>query len=163
MTSYTSPHTLLALSIALAGISPLAGATTWQLDDDWALNSNTTLSLGTSWSLQNPDKALLNKADAATIGKVGKGTNYNGDDGKLNFKRGDVISTVFKGLSDFELNGGSRGAFVRFKYWYDHAMATGNGDFRKFDDSGWQDLARFQGVQVLDAYLWQDFDVAERP
>ncbi|MDH1265660.1 DUF1302 domain-containing protein [Pseudomonas sp. GD03944] len=156
-------RTALALGIALAAQPTLSSAATWQLDDDWSLSSNTTLSLGTSWSLQSADKGLLNKADAASIGKVGVGTNYNGDDGKLNFDKGDTISTLFKGLTDFDLNDGSQGAFIRFKYWYDHAMATGNGDFRRFDDAGWQRLARFKGFEVLDAYLWKDFEVAERP
>ncbi|MBT8764925.1 DUF1302 domain-containing protein [Metapseudomonas boanensis] len=173
MNSSTSPHrarirrgfrpTVLALGVALGAASPLSQAATWQLNDDWSLTSNTTLSLGTSWALQNADKDLLNKADAASIGKVGTGTNYNGDDGKLNFERGDTISTLFKGLTDFDLNNGSQGAFIRFKYWYDDAMETGNGDFRKFDDSGWQDLAKFKGFEVLDAYVWKDFELAERP
>lgn len=155
--------TAMALGIALATVGPVSQAATWQLNNDWSLASNTTLSLGTSWSLENADKHLLNKADATSIGKVGTGINYNGDDGKLNFDKGDTISTLFKGLSDFDLNDGSQGAFIRFKYWYDHAMETGNGDFRKFDDSGWQDLARFKGFEVLDAYLWKDFELDGRP
>jgi len=154
-------RTALALGIALASQCSLAA--TWDFENDWSLTSNTTLSLGTSWSLQDADKGLLNKADAASIGKVGSGTNYNGDDGKLNFEKGDTISTLFKGLTDFDLNDGSQGAFIRFKYWYDHAMETGNGDFRRFDDSGWQDLAQFKGFEVLDAYVWKDFELAERP
>lgn len=153
---------LLALGIALASASPTSTATTWQVGGDWSLTSNTTLSLGTSWALEDADKDLLTKADAASIGKVGRGINYNGDDGKLNFDKGDTISTVFKGLTDFDLNDGSQGAFIRFKYWYDHALETGNGDFRAFDDSGWQDLAKFKGFEVLDAYIWKDFEIAER-
>lgn len=170
MPTSTTPHRplrphALALGIALASfgaISPLAQASTWSINDDWELSSTTSVSLGTSWALENADKALLNKADAASIGKVGRGTNYNGDNGKLNYDKGDTISTLFKGLTEFDLNNGSQGAFVRFKYWYDHAMETGNGDFQKFDDSGWQDLARFKGFEVLDAYVWKDFEVAER-
>lgn len=153
------PH-LLALSIAIASQS--ANAATWQVNDDWALTTNSTLSVGTSWALQNPDKSQLTKADAATIGKVGSGSNYNSDNGKLNFDKGDTISTVFKGLTDFDLNDGSQGAFVRFKYWYDHALETSNGDFEKFNDDGWQKLAKFQGFDVLDAYVWKNFDVADR-
>ncbi|MNN00284.1 hypothetical protein D3C81_1128710 [compost metagenome] len=66
---------------------------------------------------------------------------------------------MFKGLTEFDLQDGSQGAFVRFKYWYDHALETGNGDFTEFDDSGWQDLAKFKGFETLDAYVWKDFDV----
>lgn len=152
------PH-LLALGVSLALHGQLAHATTWQMGEDWSLTSNTTLSLGTSWALDNPDKQQLTAADAASIGKRGSGSNYNADDGKLNFGKGDTISTVFKGLTDFDLNDGNQGAFMRFKYWYDQALEDGNGDYRKFDDSGWQDLAKFKGFKNLDAYVWKRFDV----
>lgn len=152
--------TLLAAGVALATLnSPLTRAETWQLREDWSLTSNTTLSLGTSWALRNADPDQLTVADARAIGKRGEGINYNADDGKLNFDKGDTISQVFKGLTEFDLNDGSQGAFVRVKYWYDHAYETGNGDFTRFDDSGWQDLAKFQGVQILDLYAWRNFEV----
>ncbi|WP_134609097.1 DUF1302 domain-containing protein, partial [Pseudomonas aeruginosa] len=152
---------LLALCVA-AGISPPAQAATWQLNDDWSATTNTTLSLGTSWALENPDKHLLTGADARSIGREGSGINYNGDDGKLNYRRNDTISTLFKGLTDLDVQDGSQGVFLRFKYWYDQAMEDGNGDFQKFDDSGWQDLAKFKGFENLDAYVWKDFQVADR-
>lgn len=75
--------TLLALCIA-ASISQGAHASTWQLNDDWSATTNTTLSFGTSWAMENPDKHLLTAADARSIGRDGSGINYNGDDGKLN-------------------------------------------------------------------------------
>lgn len=112
-----------------ATLSPLAQATTLPLGEDWSLTTNTTLSLGTSWALENADPKLVTAADARSIGHHGAGSAYNADDGKLNFKKGDTFSTVFKGLTDFDINDGSQGAFVRFKYWYDHALETGNGDF----------------------------------
>ncbi|MDN6859204.1 DUF1302 domain-containing protein [Pseudomonas sp. CAN2814] len=151
------PLRLSVLALAISATN--APAATWQLNDDWSLTSNTTLSLGTSWSLQDADKGQLTRADANSIGKSGHGVAYNGDDGKLNFDKGDTISTVFKGLSDFDLNDGSQGAFLRLKYWYDQALENGDGDFTRFDDSGWQDLAKFKGFEALDAYAWKDFDV----
>lgn len=153
--------TLLALCVA-ASASPGAHAVSWQLNDDWSATTNTTLSLGTSWSLQNPDKHLLTAADARSIGRDGSGINYNGDDGKLNYRKHDTLSTLFKGLTDLDVQDGTQGAFLRVKYWYDQAMEDGNGDFRQFDDSGWQSLAKFKGFQSLDAYVWKDFQVADR-
>ncbi|TDF82511.1 DUF1302 domain-containing protein [Pseudomonas sp. H9] len=152
--------TLLAAAITAAGtVSPLAMATSWQVSDDWSLTTNTTLTLGSSWALRNADPNQLTIADARSIGKNGEGINYNADDGKLNFQKHDAISQVFKGLTDFDLNDGNQGAFVRFKYWYDHAYETRDGDFRNFDDSGWQDLAKFQGFEALDLYVWRNFDI----
>ncbi|MNZ44684.1 hypothetical protein D3C78_623170 [compost metagenome] len=170
MTSTASPFEfrrfrpcLVATGVALAiHASASVQAATWNLNDDWNLTSNTTLSLGSSWSMEDPDKKLMTKADALSIGRKGEGVAYNADDNRLNFEKGDTISTVFKGLTEFDLQDGSQGAFVRFKYWYDHALETGNGDFTQFDDSGWQDLAKFKGFEVLDAYAWKDFDVNGR-
>lgn len=156
--THMRPH-LLALGVCLALHGQFSQASTWALGENWSLTSNTTLSLGTSWALANPTKQQLTAADAASIGKQGTGSNYNADDGKLNFSKGDTISTVFKGLSDFDLNDGNQGAFMRFKYWYDQALEEGNGDYQKFDDSGWQDLAKFKGFKNLDAYLWKRFDL----
>lgn len=151
---------LLALSIAFASISSTQlHAATFDLNEDWSLTTNTTLSLGTSWALQGADPKLLTRSDAASIGKHGDGINFNGDDGRLNFDKGDTFSTVFKGITDLDVNDGTQGAFLRMKYWYDNELETTNGDFRKFDDSGWQDLARFKGIEMLDAYVWKDFDI----
>lgn len=154
---------LLAAGIALAALgSPLAQATTWQVNDDWSLTSNTTLTLGSSWALRNADPDQLTIADARSIGKRGEGINYNADDGKLNFDKGDSISQIFKGLTEFDLNDGDQGAFVRFKYWYDHAYESNDGDFTQFDDSDWQDMAKFKGFEVLDLYVWKNFELGER-
>ncbi|MFJ4067196.1 DUF1302 domain-containing protein [Pseudomonas sp. NPDC089996] len=156
-----SPNLLAVLAALTSAASPSLQAAAFEVNEDWSLSVNTTLSLGTSWSLQNPDTKQLTKADAASIGRTGQGINYNADDGKLNFKRGDTISTLFKGLTDFDFNDSDQGAFLRVKYWYDHELETTNGRYRKFDDQGWQDLAKFSGVEVLDAYVWKNFTVAD--
>lgn len=41
----------LAIGIAVAACGQPLQAATWQVSDDWGLTTNTTLSLGTSWSL----------------------------------------------------------------------------------------------------------------
>lgn len=155
---------LLAVGVALATFaSQQAHATTFNVNEDWSLTTNTTLTYGQSWALRNPDPGMLYAPDARSIGKNGKGIDTNGDDGRLNFSKHDTISQIYKGLTEFDFNDGNQGAFVRFKYWYDHALDSGNGDFKKFDDSGWPDLAKFQGFETLDAYVWKNFDVADHP
>ncbi|MDH4566906.1 DUF1302 domain-containing protein [Pseudomonas sp. BN414] len=151
---------LLAAGVALAALgSPSAKAVTFDINDDWKLSTNTTLTLGSSWALRNADPDLVYAPDAQSIGKPGSGIDTNGDDGRLNFDKHDAFSQVFKGLTEFDLNDGGQGAFLRFKYWYDHALETGNGDFKKFDDSGWDDLSKFKGFELLDAYVWKDFEI----
>ena len=104
------PPGFSAAGLALATLAcPLAQATSWQVNDDWSLTTNTTLTLGNSWALRNADPDQLTIADARSIGKRGEGINYSADDGKLNFDKGDSISQVFKGLTEFDLNNGEQG------------------------------------------------------
>lgn len=156
------PVNRLAICLAMAMISTQGSAASWDLNENWQLSTSTSLSAGTSWSMESPDAKLMTRADALSIGKNGTGINYNGDNGRLNYDKGDVISTLFKGITDFELSGADQGAVLRLKYWYDHNLETRNGDFARFDDSGWESLAKFKGLEVLDAYLWRDFDIAGR-
>ena len=153
--------------LALAVIAALAGpasATTFDFNEDWSLSTKTTLSLGSSWSTQNPDKSLMTRANALQAqGVNANGSSVSADDNRLNFEKGDPISQVFKGLTDFSLDGHGQGAFIRFKYWYDHAYETRKARFKDFDDSGWDDLSRFKGFETLDAYVWKDFQIAEHP
>ena len=125
--------------LALAIVAILTGpacATTFDLNEDWSLSTRTSLSLGSSWSTQNPDKSLMTRANALQAqGVNANGSSVSADDNRLNFEKGDPISQLFKGLTDFSLDGQGQGAFLRFKYWYDHAYETGNGRFKDFDDS----------------------------
>ncbi|WP_448119144.1 DUF1302 domain-containing protein [Pseudomonas serbica] len=153
----------LALAI-LAVLAGPASATTFEINEDWSLSTKTALSLGSSWSTQNPDKSLMTRANAFQAqGVQANGTSVSADDNRLNFEKGDPISQVFKGLTDFSLDGQGQGAFLRFKYWYDHAYETRQARFKDFDDSGWDDLSKFKGFEMLDAYVWKDFQVAEHP
>ncbi|QGW77048.1 DUF1302 family protein [Pseudomonas alkylphenolica] len=148
----------------LASVAAPAQATTFDLNEDWSFTTRSTLSLGSSWSTQSPDRHLMTRANALQAqGVSADGSSVSADDNRLNFKKGDPISQTFKGLTDFSVDGQGQGAFLRLKYWYDHAYETRNGRFKDFDDSGWDDLARFQGFEALDAYLWKDLELAGHP
>ena len=134
-------------------------ASSFDLNQDWTLETNTSLSFGASWSMQDPAESLLFKPDAAAIGKVGSSLDVNGDDGRMNFSKHDNISQIVKGLTEFKLNGKKQGAVLSTKYWYDHAYETGNGEFKTFDDSDWPRLAKFKGIDLWDAYIWKNFDL----
>ncbi|KJK19002.1 DUF1302 domain-containing protein [Pseudomonas sp. 2(2015)] len=163
MTTTSSTPSPLLLTLLAACAVP-AQAASFDINEDWSFTTRSTLSLGSSWSTQSPDRHLMTRANALQAqGVNADGTGVSADDNRLNFKKGDPISQTFKGLTDFSLDGQGQGAFVRLKYWYDHAYETGDGRFKDFDDSGWDDLARFQGLEVLDAYLWKDFELAGHP
>nr|WP_254433780.1 DUF1302 domain-containing protein [Acinetobacter sp. Marseille-Q1618] len=138
-------------------------AITVELNEDWKLETNTHLSIGQSWSTQDADRALLYRPDALSIGKEGTSIDINGDNGRANFEKGDPISQVVKGLTEFRLNGKNQGAVLSAKYWYDHAYETRRGDFIPFDDSEWPRLVKYKGIDLWDAYLWKNlsFDHGE--
>lgn len=147
--------TVLCLSLSLAMCEVFAAS--FDLNGEWKLESKTSLSYGTNWSTQGASSSLVYKPDANYIGKDGNSIDINGDDGRVNFNEGDVISQVIKGLSELSLTGKQQGAVVSAKYWYDHAYETGEGDLKAFDDSAWPRLAKFKGIDLWDAYIWKNF------
>ncbi|TCB33844.1 DUF1302 domain-containing protein [Acinetobacter sp. ANC 4910] len=148
--------TVLCLSLALV-ISEVSAAS-FDLNEDWKFETNTTLSLGANWSTQNASAALVYKPDANHIGKTGSSIDVNGDDGRVNFSKNDVISEIIKGYTEFKLQGKRSGAVLSTKYWYDHAYETGHGDLKAYDDSEWPRLAKFKGIELWDAYIWTTFE-----
>ena len=67
---------------------------------------DSSLSVGASWSTSSPDKNLIGSANG------GNGYSQTGDDGRLNFKSGETISKIFKGIHDLELKYKDTGVFV---------------------------------------------------
>ena len=54
------------------------------------------------------------------------GYSSNGDAGNLNFDRGDMFSSLFKGLHELSITKDNIGFFGRFMYFYDFAMNDGD-------------------------------------
>lgn len=117
------------------------------------------LSIGSSWRLEEQDDDLL---------KVG-----NNEDGNANFAKGDAFSQIFKGSHELQLSYENYGGFVRGKYWYDYALADQNLDHghtpngfsqgSKLNDDEFNDLAKFKGAELLDAFVYGSFDMGEMP
>ena len=135
------------------------------------------LSLGSSWRVESQsDSLLLNSSGADNLS--------NSDDGNRNYQDGDAFSQLFKGSHDLEFRYQNFGGFVRGKYWYDSALENNGVDFGhnptadrsnvstsldynnggdKLDDSGFNDLSKASGVALLDAFIYGEFDVLDRP
>ncbi len=123
------------------------------------------LSMGSSWRLEQPDDTLLTQ-----------GTR-NENDGDANYKKGDAFSQVFKGSHDLQISYQNFGGFLRGKYWYDSALEnnsveyghTANGSLNgsnpneKLNDSNFNDLSKFSGAQILDAFIYGEFEIADMP
>ncbi|MEG0340541.1 MAG: DUF1302 domain-containing protein [Acinetobacter sp.] len=144
--------TFLGLLLAVSKASAIG----FDINEDWKFETNSSISLGQNWSTQDPSASLLYRPDAYKIGKYGASIDTNGDDGRANFSKGDAISQIVKGYTEFRLNGKQQGAVLSTKYWYDHAYETGHGDLKAFDDSAWPRLVKFKGIDLWDAYIWKN-------
>ena len=136
---------------------------------------NSQLSIGASWALEDADKRYISMGNGGTKGD-GSGFSSTTDDGKQNFDKGDTFSEIVKGVHDLSLTYHDYGLFLRGKYWYDRVLEkkvmnhghgpTGYGDSRSrktLDDTAFDDLAKFSGVALLDAYVHGYFDLGSIP
>ena len=106
---------------------------------------NSQISIGSSWRLEQPDSVIT--ADPTING------------GDTNYEKNDAFSQIFKGSHDLNVSYKNYGAFVRGKYWYDAALENDD----DVDDSGYHDLAKFSGAEVLDAFVYGEFEVMDMP
>jgi hypothetical protein len=140
--------------------------------------ANGSISVGAVWSAENPNGNFINQANADSIGHGHAGqfnpnSARNVDDSRLNWGKGDLVSSPITVLGEMELNWKNYGAFIRGKTWYDYTLNHHNVDFghssngyqanSTLDDSHFDELARFQGVALLDAYVFGDFEIADHP
>ena len=91
----------------------------------------------------------------------------NTDDGRLNFNRsGDLISAPVKITSDIMATRGNITAFARVNAFYDAVLMDDNSFNRTGVKGGLSDRGEGTAgydLQLLDAYLSFDLDVADRP
>ncbi|HEY2630321.1 MAG TPA: DUF1302 family protein, partial [Usitatibacter sp.] len=157
-------------AVVAAALAPSAHAITFDLDNGDRILWTTTVSAGTSWRAENPDVRLLHPNNASLQGISG-GVGGNTDDGDLNFKKGEQFSTPIKLVTDVEYKHGDFGAFVRGKAWYDATLenhGVQHGSFTngyvagaKLDDSNYENLAKFSGVALMDAYAYGTFKLGD--
>lgn len=146
---------LLAAAVS-SGMLPSAFAVSFNIGEIQG-QFDSTLSIGASWATANPDKDLIDVTNG------GRGYSSSGDDGRLNFKKGETFSKIFKGVHDLELNYGDTRAFVRGKYWYDFELKDENRPFKQISDDGRTMSTRSSGAEFLDAFIAQRYEIAGRP
>lgn len=95
------------------------------------------------------------------------------DDADLSYKKGDRYSTNLKVLTEVSLQKNDSGALLRVKGWYDEALKNGNMTYghqangyqtgTPMSDNGFALLNRFDGLALLDAYVYSGFEAAGQP
>ncbi|WP_043238351.1 DUF1302 domain-containing protein [Stutzerimonas azotifigens] len=151
---FFQPKTL-AVAIALGAVAP-AHAVTFNIGEIEG-QFDSALSIGASWGMDDPDRDLIG------INNGGTGYTQTGDDGRLNFKKGETFSKIFKGVHDLELRYRDTGVFVRGKYWYDFELKDENRPWKDISDSNRKEAAQSSGAQILDAFLYHNYYLGDLP
>ncbi len=121
--------------------------------DDWTISFDSTLAVGASWRLDDPNPKFVG------ISNGGTAFSTNGDDGNLNFESGDAFSKVFKGLHELDLNyKDDFGLFTRFRYFYDAALMDDDMNFKPLTESAEGQAGK--DVQLLDAFVYGSWDLS---
>ncbi len=167
---------LAATALAPLTIAMSAQATEFELGEISG-NARGSIAVGAIWNAEQPSSSFINQGNASSIG-LGGGYNPNNattyDDTRLNFrKKRQLVSTPTTLLGELELKYQNYGAFLRGKAWYDYTLENDDVDFghtsngyrqnSKLNDSHFDELAKFQGVALLDAYVYGDFKLGENP
>jgi hypothetical protein len=118
---------------------------------------DSSLSVGASWSVRKADPTFVSAASG------GKAAGRIGDDGRLNFKKGETYSKTFKGIHDLQLTYGDTGVFVRGKYWYDFETKDERRQLYDIDDRGRKEAAQASGAQILDAFVFFNYRLGGLP
>lgn len=159
-------HTLVAGSLIL--LPATSHAVRFNLGElEGGFDSN--ISVGASWRVSDIDPQNVSPGNFPG-GEAQSSTN---DDGDLNFKRDKTYSKIIKGVHDLSLKYDRYGAFTRFKYWYDKELKDeskphGHGPNlyepnSKLNDDDFSDNSKFSGFEVLDAFVYGDFDLGPVP
>lgn len=117
---------------------------------------DTELGYTEGWSTQSSNAHLI----GANNGGLGAST--LADDGRLNYEAGSSIVRQLDLELALELRYADSGAYVRGLTWNDFA-ANGTEPFRNISNSGRQPLAQDSGAQLLEAFVYQHYAVAEQP
>ncbi len=123
-------------------------------DEGYDGSFDTTLSYGLSWRVVDRDQAIIGIPNGGTAFSV------NGDDGNLNFDQG-LVSNAAKVTSELELDYDRWGAFLRGTAFYDYEIQKNERDRTPLSQDA-KDLVG-SDAKFLDAYLWSQFDVADKP
>jgi hypothetical protein len=126
-----------------------------------------TISYGVSQRVEDRDPRLV------STGNGGTGQSNTTDDGDLNYDDDEIFSNIVKGIHDIGLNYRNYGAFARVKWWHDFELNNGTVPHGheptnavanlELDDSGFNDLAKFSGIELLDAFVFGEFEIGDKP
>lgn len=177
----------VALSLAVATLPSIASTWEW---GDVEISFDSEFSLGTSIRVEDRDMGLIGNSNQVNLDWSGYNAalnpvyasadvwaltdgsySTNGDNGNLNFDRGEAFSTVLKGVSELDIAYDNVGFFIRGMYFHDFAVAdkemawanpiTGEKSTICDDDRTSEELC--SDFRLLDAFFYGDFEFGDTP
>ena len=173
-TIYLNFIQVILLAISFCAISSNSLALELDPNNGWSGSLDTTLSFGASYRAQEPDNSLYSAASGARaeLNKIGF-RSTNTDSGNVNYSKGDAFANLLKATIDYSLRKDDMGLFTRIRAWTDFALEgdgvnQGNGGSnyaqgQPLSDNGFAHLSKFSGATILDAYVYNTFDVSGYP
>ncbi len=149
----------LAVAVALGCVAPVQ-AISFNIGEVEA-QFDSALSIGASWGVRGADPDFVSPFNS--VGHRGEASSRTNDDGRLNFKRGETFSKIFKGVHDLELKYGDTGVFIRGKYWYDFETKDEHRLFYDIDDHNRKEAAQSSGAEILDAFIYHNYSIGSLP
>lgn len=150
----SSSLSLLAVAVMAGSMAPVALAADYQWGEVTA-RTTASVSVGSTFRTESMHDDLA------------------GQVGNQNFDTGQPVSTVLKGVADIELKYRNYGLFLRGNAWYDYELKKGNRSVgnlpngftpgEPLSDSGFPSEQKFSGVQLLDAYVYGEWDLGNMP
>jgi hypothetical protein len=156
-------HHALALA-AIAATLP-AHAVEFHPTDSVSARIDTTVTFGTMIRTENPDPKAYSYIPSSTQSDVAPGSLLGQTGGSdLNTRRGDVVSTPLKVVSEADVHNANFGAFVRGAAWTDFTLGHDNASYGNFvnayatdaplSDHYFARSAKFDGAEARDAYVY---------
>jgi len=161
----TAPIALLAALLP----SSTATALPFVVSDDVVGVWNNRIVVAAAYRARDPDKQLVGFNNAPEYPGA-RAAVSSSDDGNLNYLKGDLVSAPVTYTTDLELRYRNRyGVYGKARSWYDYAgknrdvphgsVANGYMPDTKLDDSDYYNYNKFSGYQVLDLYVYGNWDV----
>lgn len=161
--------TMVASLVCGALYAGAANGADFYFGEDYGIHLQVTsqLSMGASWRLKDADPRFIGELNG------GIGGTTTTDDGNLNFGKNDTFSKIIKGSHDIQLSKDNYGFFARVKYWYDKELKDESRPHghapnaytpgAPLNDDDFADFAKFSGIELMDAYFYSSFDIAQAP
>lgn len=163
---------LVLAALALGAAAP-AHAFKFDLDNGISGSLDSTISLGVQRRMQSQDSSMVGRDNGGTVPTSGTlgglvngdrttsnpDFNYtNADDGNLNYKRGDIVSSVLKGTH--ELSIGERGNWAALgRVTWSTDFSAANTARTPLDDDAKR--AMRQNISLLDLWVSKDFKLGD--